>query len=182
MHRTLLRVAGLGTGTPVQLPATMNWHSTMGAAPRVHPNRCPPPCPLCIPDLWGVCQERCQGRGLWLEHRAGRERSLQGEARQRASIVHLGQTNAGDSASSHFPACAGHRPWAPLKLVGGCGMPLTLCMAAAGGMLQHRATGCPVHTEPWWDPYPGGTNLLHAGCSCCQRPAWQHSPEPHVSH
>lgn len=124
-----------GTGTPAQLSPVANRHGTMGAAPRVHPK----PCPRARPRHGVGARTGQRGRGLRPNSGAGGEGGVQGEARQRASIVHSGQTNAGDSAGSRFPACAGHGPSrtppgpsraaaAPWPRVG-CGVPLAPCVA-----------------------------------------------------
>lgn len=52
-----------GTGTPVQLSPVANRHSTMGAAPRVHPKPCPRARPRRVPDLQGGCQDWAAGQG-----------------------------------------------------------------------------------------------------------------------
>lgn len=136
----LLRAAGLGAGTPAWLPPAANQHGMMDAAARVHPKPCLRACVLATSPTRGVgARTGQQGRGLRPERGAGGERGVRGEARQRASIVHSGQTNAGDSAGSRFPAHARHRPSrSPLgppraaatpRLRPGCGVPLALRVA-----------------------------------------------------
>lgn len=62
-------------------------------------------------DVWccGWCKVLCPVHGA-AELATARKRGEQGEARQRASIVRSGQTNAGDSACSRFPSRAQHSP------------------------------------------------------------------------
>lgn len=62
-------------------------------------------------DAWccGWCKVLCPVHGA-AELATARKRGEQGEARQRASIVRSGQTNAGDSACSRFPSRAQHSP------------------------------------------------------------------------
>lgn len=130
-----------------------------------------------------------RGRVLCLVHgaaglAAAGERGVRGEARQSASIVRSGQTNAGDSAGRRFPSRARRGPTGSLRVV--------------PRDAQHRAWGCP---SPWSRhrcchaareqqhlESPRGRILTVAGQSCCRQGlaaagerAWECAPEPHVS-
>lgn len=71
----------------------------------MHSAWCCAQCMVLCPNAW--CCAPVHGAA---ELATARKRGERGEARQRASIVHSGQTNAGDSAGSRFPSRARHSP------------------------------------------------------------------------